>query len=195
MVVPSGEIASGVVAQPPDCALAGAIDSPRSRAQAANAASVRRRGLPPPPPCERSCYHDAPQLSGLARRRTVAATAGDARQPTRPASSPLCEWVILGGFRALCAPAWGLFTLPSFLRIRHSCASVIPAHPSFLRRQEPTPTPNHSPIHPSPLPGGRLGGGWEIASQRRPPSCTPIAFPVVPAPPPVIPACAGMTDV
>ncbi len=32
--------------------------------------------------------------------------------------------------------AWGLFTLPVLL----------------------------SPIHPSPLPGGRLGGGWEVAS-------------------------------
>ncbi len=38
--------------------------------------------------------------------------------------------------------------------------------PSFLRRQEPTrPTPTPSPIHPSPLPGGRLGGGWNAASR------------------------------
>ena len=43
---------------------------------------------------------------------------------------------------------------------RHPCApSVIPApHPSFLRRQKPSPTsPPSSPIHPSPLLGGRLG--------------------------------------
>ncbi len=57
---------------------------------------------------------------------------------------------------------------PSFLRpssvipaplFRHSCAPL----PSFLRRQEPTQHPRPSPIHPSPLPGGRLGGGWEAA--------------------------------
>ena len=47
--------------------------------------------------------------------------------------------------------------------------SIIPVpSPSFLRRQEPT-SPNTpfllpSPIHPSPLPGGRLGGGWKVAS-------------------------------
>ena len=39
--------------------------------------------------------------------------------------------------------------------------------PSFLRRQEPPiQSPPPSPIHPSPLPGGRLGGGWDTASRR-----------------------------
>ncbi len=52
-------------------------------------------------------------------------------------------------------------------------SSVTPAPPSsFLRRQEPAqppcPPPSRLPqeIHPSPLPGGRLGGGWKPASQR-----------------------------
>ncbi len=54
--------------------------------------------------------------------------------------------------------------------------SVIPAPPpSFLRRQEPThprihTSPTPSPIHPSPLPGGRLGGGWKPASVYQRPS-------------------------
>ena len=46
--------------------------------------------------------------------------------------------------------------------------------PSFLRRQEPAPQPSfprtkHLPkkIHPSPLLGGRLGGGWDVASVHR----------------------------
>ena len=44
--------------------------------------------------------------------------------------------------------------------------------PSFLRRQEPpSPPPFPSPIHPSPLSGGRLGGGWKATSQ--PPSLAP----------------------
>ena len=84
--------------------------------------------------------------------------------------------------------------------------------PSFLRRQEPlphlftTPFPNpphlllphpspSSPIHPSPLLGGRLGGGWEAPSvdQR---SCRRSGFlrvipahpfSVIPTPPPSSP--------
>jgi len=40
-----------------------------------------------------------------------------------------------------------------------------------------------SPIHPSPLLGGRLGGGWEAASVRRAGACAPIAPPVSPLPP------------
>ena len=45
-------------------------------------------------------------------------------------------------------------------------ATPAPPSPSFLRRQEPpTSTSASSPIHPSPLPGGRLGGGWKVASQ------------------------------
>ena len=91
---------------------------------------------------------------------------------------------------------------------------------SFLRRQEPTLCPHphapSSPIHPSPLPGGRLGGGWKAASQHHQSRPAPIAhaalpphqrspsyphplrtFPrppiVIPAPLPVIPAQAGTT--
>ena len=97
--------------------------------------------------------------------------------------------------------------------------------PSFLRRQEPTlrrgylttltsrPALTPSPIHPSPLPGGRLGGGWEVTSRlrpvappiahppstqsRAPQSLTPLPlrrshpFSTIPAPPSVIPAQAG----
>ncbi len=51
--------------------------------------------------------------------------------------------------------------------------------PSFLRRQEPArlpPTPP-SPIHPSPLLGGRLGGGWEAPSVHQRPSGRPPSLP------------------
>ena len=101
-------------------------------------------------------------------------------------------------------------------------------HPSFLRRQEPTPlysatpaprrehlakhstqpTPTPPPIHPSPLLGGRLGGGWRATSQHHQTHRTPISraalsvipaplsvipapLSVIPAPPSVIPAQAG----
>ena len=46
--------------------------------------------------------------------------------------------------------------------------SFLAPHPSFLRRQEPpAPTPTPSPIHPSPLSGGRLGGGWDAPSNHQ----------------------------
>jgi len=46
---------------------------------------------------------------------------------------------------------------PTALAYTPLAPPLIPAPlPSFLRRQEPTPTsPPPSPIHPSPLPGGR----------------------------------------
>ena len=101
--------------------------------------------------------------------------------------------------RHSCAPH------PSFLRRQeptlhlHTPAPSPPfprPSPSFLRRQEPTlhlqhplhpkrqlsePThlnaPSHSPkkIHPSPLPGGRLGGGCEATSQHHQSRHAPIA--------------------
>ena len=98
---------------------------------------------------------------------------------------------------------------------------VIPApFPSFLRRQEPTHPntqsfPNSSlspdqrggaPIHPSPLPGGRLGGGCEAPSRAPSPARSTDPPPATPARPPatltpsrhpcassVIPAQAGTT--
>ena len=70
---------------------------------------------------------------------------------------------------------------------RHSCAGRNPPHPN-------TPFPPPSPIHPSPLPGGRLGGGWEAASHHQRPSGRPhpperIHASAIPAPS-VIPAPA-----
>ncbi len=60
---------------------------------------------------------------------------------------------------------------------RHSSFSVIPARPfrhSCVGRNARSPRASRrahaqpsSPIHPSPLPGGRLGGGWNAASQHR----------------------------
>ena len=101
---------------------------------------------------------------------------------------------------------------------RHSCAG------RNLCRQEPTTTIQlpPSPIHPSPLPEGRLGGGWNAASRRttrtapqsptpsittraplRHPHAPPViptplpsflrSSPAIPAPAPVIPAQAGTT--
>ena len=80
--------------------------------------------------------------------------------------------------------------LPSFLRpLRHSCAGRNPPHPN-------TPFPPPSPIHPSPLPGGRLGGGWAAASHHQRPSRRPhpperIHASVIPGLFSVIPAQAG----
>ncbi len=105
---------------------------------------------------------------------------------------------------------------PEQARAPSPTVAPAPLPPSFLRRQEPAPPhpsfppPNRhscagrnratthphltsplSPIHPSPLPGGRLGGGWDAASERQPPSTTRSPLPVVPALPTVIPAQAG----
>ncbi len=53
--------------------------------------------------------------------------------------------------------------------------TVIPAQAGTAPHTHPHLTSPLSPIHPSPLPGGRLGGGWDAASERQPPSTTPIA--------------------
>ena len=58
---------------------------------------------------------------------------------------------------------------------RHSCAGRNP-HASHY-------PPIPSPIHPSPLPGGRLGGGCETTSVCQPPSPTPRS-PLPSYPPP-----------
>ena len=84
---------------------------------------------------------------------------------------------------------------PPTLRHSHASLPVIPASPfsSFLRRQEPTQHPRPSPIHPSPLSGGRLGGGWEAAIVLPRSLCHPHTRAHDPsfAPLPVIPAQAG----
>ena len=76
-------------------------------------------------------------------------------------------------------------------------APVIPA-PAGTRagRNPPSPTSASnpirppSPIHPSPLPGGRLGGGWEPRTT----TAGPTRPDRPPRPPPsVIPAQAGTT--
>ncbi len=88
----------------------------------------------------------------------------------------------LGGGWEVASKRRPLFLHPdgpsSFLRpLRHSCAG--------RNLRAPTPLPySLPPIHPSPLPGGRLGGGWEVASQRWPLSPTPRSLLVIPAPPP-----------
>jgi len=92
---------------------------------------------------------------------------------------------------------------PSSLHLSPTPRSLLPSFlrppPSFLRGQEPARLPQQppppSPIHPSPLPGGRLGGGWEVPSERQPPSYTPISprhFPASPVTPvPHRHSCAG----
>ena len=83
--------------------------------------------------------------------------------------------------------------IPAPLSVIPAPLSVIPAQAgTTLRRgylttltSRPALTP--SPIHPSPLPGGRLGGGWEVTSRlrqsRAPQSPTPLPLrPVAHAP-------------
>ena len=69
-------------------------------------------------------------------------------------------------------------------------SSVIPAQAGTHTRTSP------SPIHPSPLPGGRLGGGWKAPSRRHQPCAPRSPIPLPPTrhsctPPSVIPAQAG----
>ncbi len=89
-------------------------------------------------------------------------------------------------FRHSCAP------FPSFLRP----LSVIPAQ-AGTRTPPPhfpnAPTNSPKKIHPSPLLGGRLGGGWEAPSVHQPSSVTPPPPHCHPTPLPAVPACAGMT--
>ncbi len=85
---------------------------------------------------------------------------------------------------------------------RHTRAlSVIPApFPVIPAQAGTTPNPPPSPIHPSPLPGGRLGGGCGAPSQHhrsptpRSPTPSPLrhtrALSVIPAPP-LRHSCAG----
>ncbi len=99
---------------------------------------------------------------------------GNARLPTALAYTPIAP------------PTIPAHSPPSPPTLRHSCAPTVIllrphrhscAPPSFLRRQEPTsphlPSPPPSPIHPSPLPGGRLGGGCEATRVCQPLSPTP----------------------
>ena len=78
---------------------------------------------------------------------------------------------------------------------RHSCApSVIPAQAGTHAcadaarpaPQRPIQAQSPSPIHPSPLPGGRLGGGWE-APIVHPRSPTPRIAPPTPFPSSLLP--------
>ena len=65
---------------------------------------------------------------------------------------------------------------------RHFCAP--PRHSCAGRNPGSTHTPRTpSPIHPSPLPGGRLGGGWEAARVQQPLSNTPTTHPSSHLPP------------
>ena len=112
--------------------------------------------------------------------RTSAANRATPRSPAprpdRPRLSP---------FRHSCAP------LPPLLRpsSRHSCAGrnhptshpASPIHPPHTTKRA-----RSSPIHPSPLSGGRLGGGWNATNQRRQSRHAPIAraTPQSPAPRP-----------
>ena len=84
--------------------------------------------------------------------------------------------------------------------LRHSNALLHQSYtpsPSFLRRQEPTcPHPTPTPIHPSPLLGGRLGGGWNAAIRRRQSRYTPIAHAtpsVTPTPPSITPTPSSIS--
>ena len=64
---------------------------------------------------------------------------------------------------------------------------VIPAQAGTHTHRTTHPPPAPSPIHPSPLPGGRLGGGCEAANHHHRSCRAPIAH----AAPSVIPAQAG----
>ncbi len=161
----------------------------RPRAGAGVPPSPTSSVIPAPPP-RHSC-------AGRNPRRQEPAHPPTPPSPIHP--SPLLGgrlgggWEAPSGRRSNYAPPSP--TPPAATAVRHSCS-----FPSFLRRQEPAqaagtaPTHPHSPpspIHPSPLLGGRLGGGWEAPSVRK--SNYAPQSPRHPSPPPpsVIPAQAG----
>ena len=114
-----------------------------------------RRRAPLPP------IHPSPLLGGRLGGGWEAASVHQ-RPSGRPHSSRTYP-----RFRHSCPSS------PSFLRLfRHSCAllrhSCAGRNPRNL-----TAAPPPSPIHPSPLEGGRLGGGWEAASVHQRPSGHP----------------------
>ena len=79
----------------------------------------------------------------------------------------------------------------SYAPFRHSCAGRNRAHPNAHNQHAPSHAPKK--MHPSPLLGGRLGGGWEATSihqRSRPRPPPPHAPPPLPCNS-VIPAQAG----
>ena len=107
---------------------------------------------------------------------------GNARLPTALAYTPIAPPVIPAPLPSFLRPSVIPAPLPSFLRpsvipapLRHSCAGRNPPRPT-------SPPPPPSPIHPSPLPGGRLGGGCEATRVCQPLSPTPRS-PLPPFPP------------
>ncbi len=185
-----------------------------------------RHSYPPPPsipapPSRHSCrpLPVIPAQAGTRARRGQ--LAAPTTQPTPTPSpihpSPPSRGEARGGWNAASRHRQLRRPPPSLLRplpVIPAPLPVIPAQAGTRARRgqlaAPTtqPTPAPPPIHPSPLPGGRLGGGWNAASQHRqlrrpPPSLLPstpqhsYAPSVTPTPPQhsyapsVIPAQAG----
>ncbi len=131
---------------------------------------LRRQEPSHPAPPRHSCAGRNPAIPP---RPVIPAQAGT--QPSRP--------VIPAPSSSFLRRQEPSHPAPSFLRRQE------PSHPasSFLRRQEPSHPNTHpsSPIHPSPLPGGRLGGGWESrssATRRAAPSPSCAAPLIAPRP-------------
>ena len=118
-------------------------------------------------------------MGGGTPRAAIASPARPDHPPHSPSVTPAPPPPHLRPLRHSCAPL-----RHSCAPLRHSCAgrnhhapppphlrplSVIPAQAGTTTTTQQSPP---SPIHPSPLPGGRLGGGWNAASHHHRP-CTP----------------------
>ncbi len=90
---------------------------------------------------------------------------GNERLPTTLPYTSIASPVLPAPLRHSCAPLRHSCAGRNRAPFRHSCAGRNPHAPHY--------PPIPSPIHPSPLPGGRLGGGCEATSVCQPPSPTP----------------------
>ena len=162
-------------------------EKPRASAtgRVAPSLSYPRPPVSPPRPLPSFLRRQEPRRSPSSVRastsRWPAQATSELPNSSLPPSRGEVRWVV---GRHECAPPLGRTTIAYATPIRHSCAG---RNPDDLHRQcalqhpdgPPKPLPN-SPIHPSPLSGGRLGGGWGATSVRHR-SCR-LLF-VTPAPP------------
>ena len=142
-----------------------------------------RKFIPPPPPFRGEVRWGVRSTEPPPERVYTSTIPTPNRHPCVPSPPPLRPIPVIPAQAGIHAPQ----------HPRHS-RSVIPA-------QAGTHASNTYPkkIHPSPLLGGRLGGGWKAPSRHQsvftpPPSLLPTTIPAPLQPPPLRPprhSCAG----